>query len=144
MAEAAALPFSCWAAASGVEPISSESLGGGLGDGGDDVCGGGGPEGGVKFKVTADSEGHRGAVEADRYLCSVGRHFLHSPDFCWNLFTPPEKKTVRHVDAAEGRIRVHSKEEGSLLAALPDFVYRHVFNGCISSPLLQTFNAPKH
>lgn len=39
MAEAAALPFSCCVATSGGEPISSESLGGGLEDGGDDVWG---------------------------------------------------------------------------------------------------------
>lgn len=45
MAEVAALPFSCWVATSGVEPISSESFGGGLEDGGDDVWGRGDSQG---------------------------------------------------------------------------------------------------
>lgn len=38
MAEAAELPFSCWVATSGVDPTSSESFGGELDGGGDDVC----------------------------------------------------------------------------------------------------------
>lgn len=37
MAEAAELPFSCWDVSSGMEPASSESFGGGLEGGGDDV-----------------------------------------------------------------------------------------------------------
>lgn len=39
MAEAVELPFSCWVATSGVELASSESFGGELDGGGDDVCG---------------------------------------------------------------------------------------------------------
>lgn len=62
MAEAAALPFSCCAATSGVEPISSESLGGGLEDGGDEVWGEGWGQPAVRVKQQGVSR-HR-----QRYL----------------------------------------------------------------------------